>query len=111
MDAKTLARIGAIIFVAVAITATAIEATRKDQPVESWASGPPPVSHADPLRAELLRCQELGEEGPRDPSCRRAWAENRNRFLAPGARPEQRVPPAQPTPLPASTPTHPAEAQ
>ena len=31
MDGKTLARVGAIIFVSVAITATAIEMTRKEE--------------------------------------------------------------------------------
>lgn len=31
MDGKTFARIGAIIFVAVAITATAVELTRKEE--------------------------------------------------------------------------------
>ncbi|MGY3539809.1 conjugative transfer region protein TrbK [Bradyrhizobium sp. USDA 4515] len=99
MDGKTLARIGAVIFVAVAVTATAIEVSRKDEPAESWTSGRQVAAPADPLRAELLRCQALGEAGPRDPACLRAWAENRNRFLAPGARPEERLPP-QPAPLP-----------
>ena len=31
MDGKTLARLGAVVFVAVAVTATAIEMTRKDE--------------------------------------------------------------------------------
>jgi type IV secretion system protein TrbL len=31
----------------------------------------------DPLDAELARCSGMGEAGPRDPSCLRAWAENR----------------------------------
>lgn len=101
MDTKLLARIGAIVFVAVAITATAIEATRKDSPPETWSASRPTVAHTDPLRVELLRCQALGEAGPRDPACLRAWAENRNRFLAPGARPEERLPVAQPAPPPA----------
>ncbi|RWX12868.1 conjugal transfer protein TrbK [Rhizobium leguminosarum] len=111
MDAKTLARIGAVIFVAVAITATTIELTRKDEPAETSVTGRSVVTHADPVRAELLRCQALGEEGPRDPACLRAWAENRNRFLAPGARSEERLPDAQPAPFPTPTPAQPAEAQ
>lgn len=110
MDGKTLARIGAVIFVAVAITATAIEVSRKDEPAESWVFSRQVIVPNDPLHAELLRCQALGEAGPRDPACLRAWAENRNRFLAPGARPEERLLTAQAAPLPAPTPAQPSEA-
>lgn len=103
MDGKTLARVGAIVFVAVAVTATAIEMTRKEEPAQSWASTrPPPPS--DPLREALIRCQALGEAGPTDPDCQRAWAENRNRFLAPGARPMERLPEPSPAPQPAPSP-------
>ena len=99
MDGKMLARVGAIVFVAVAITATAIEMTRKEPPAENTASRPVAVS-SDPLRAELIRCQELGETGPRDPACLRAWAENRRRFLAPGARPMEPLPDVSPSASP-----------
>jgi conjugative transfer region protein TrbK len=75
--------IGAAVFVAVAITATAIEMTRKEEAPASWSSGRAVQARVDPLRDALIRCQALGEDGPRDPACRRAWAENRNRFLAP----------------------------
>ncbi len=92
MDGKMLARLGAVVFVAVAITATAIEMSRKEEASEAWPSGRAAVTAADPLRDELIRCQALGEAGPRDPACLRAWAENRNRFLAPGARPAERLP-------------------
>ena len=40
---------------------------------------------ADPLVAELTRCQALGEAGARDEQCLRAWAETRRRFLGVGA--------------------------
>ncbi|OLP58899.1 conjugal transfer protein TrbK [Xaviernesmea oryzae] len=101
MDGKTFARLGAVVFIGVAITATAIETSRKDetqmeQPAERILTRP-----ADPLRAELIRCQLLGEGGSRDAACLRAWAENRRRFLAPGARPMERLPEAsalQPAP-------------
>ena len=86
MDGKMLARLGAVVFVAVAITATAIEMNRKEEVREAWPSGRTTQAQGDPLRDELIRCQVLGEAGPRDPACLRAWAENRNRFLAPGAR-------------------------
>ncbi len=92
MDGKMLARIGAVVFVAVAITATAIEMNRKEEPSQGWAPSHPNVAPSDPLRLELLRCQGLGEAGPRDAACLRAWAENRNRFLAPGSRPSERLP-------------------
>lgn len=92
MDGKMLARLGAVVFVAVAITATAIEMSRKEEAPEPWASGRTSQAQADPLRNELIRCQGLGEAGPRDTACLRAWAENRNRFLAPGARPAERLP-------------------
>lgn len=92
MDGKMLARLGAVVFVAVAVTATAIEMTRNEEKPEAWLSGRAGQSQVDPLREELLRCQGLGEAGPRDSACLRAWAENRNRFLAPGARPAERLP-------------------
>ncbi|MDK2747126.1 MAG: putative entry exclusion protein TrbK-alt [Brevundimonas sp.] len=92
MDGKMLARFSAVVFVAVAITATAIEMSRKEEAPEAWPSGRAAVTAADPLRDALIRCQALGEAGPRDPACLRAWAENRNRFLAPGARAAERLP-------------------
>ena len=92
MDGKLVARVGAVVFVAVAITATAIEMSRKEEVPEIWPSGRTAQETADPLRDALIRCQALGEEGPRDPACRRAWAENRHRFLAPGSRPVERLP-------------------
>lgn len=111
MDGKMLARLGAVVFVAVAVTATAIELSRDEEPAESWASSRPSTAPSDPLREELFRCQALGEAGPRDPACLRAWAENRNRFLAPGARPAERLPEAAPVPHPpadADVPAQPA---
>ena len=111
MDGKMLARLGAVVFVAVAVTATAIELSRDEEPAESWASSRPSTAPSDPLREELFRCQALGEAGPRDPACLRAWAENRNRFLAPGALPAQRLPEAAPVPHPpadADVPAQPA---
>lgn len=80
MDGKVLARIAAIIFVAVAITATIIEITREE------TTGPAPVAPVlqpatDPLRLEQRRCQELGEAAANDDTCLRVWAETRDRFL------------------------------
>lgn len=94
MDTKHLARIGAIAFVAIAITMTAIEMREapKRVPADSIDNLIDPV--ADPLRDALIRCQSIGEAGASDPACLRAWAENRRRFLAPGSRPQQPVPDA-----------------
>ncbi|GGA43752.1 putative entry exclusion protein TrbK-alt [Pelagibacterium lentulum] len=80
MDGKVLARIGAIVFVAIAITVTVIEITREDipAPVSTAPSLQPP---ADPLRATLRHCQQLGEAAASDADCLAAWAESRDRFL------------------------------
>ncbi|SOB87135.1 conjugative transfer region protein TrbK [Sphingomonas guangdongensis] len=94
MDGKLFARIGAVVFVALAITATAVEMTRDKTPAARPDLLQPVAQAEDPLRAELVRCQQLGEGGPRDVTCLRAWAENRRRFLAPGARPSGRLPSA-----------------
>lgn len=80
MDGKMLARLAAVVFVAIAITATAIEMARQDEP-----SAPRPVSAfqpaADPLRATLRHCQQLGEAAANDADCLAAWARSRDRFL------------------------------
>jgi conjugative transfer region protein TrbK len=81
MDGKTLARIGAIVFVAVAIIATAIEVNRKDETPEPLAAPSRPAAARDPLDDELLRCSQIGEAGARDPACLQAWAASRRRFL------------------------------
>ncbi|WP_062785560.1 putative entry exclusion protein TrbK-alt [Novosphingobium capsulatum] len=99
MDGKTLARIGAIIFVALAITATAIEMNRPTEQPDDPVTLAQPAPARDPLRVELARCGAMGEAGGRDPSCLHAWAENRRRFLGQPA-------PASPVPT-APTPSTP----
>ena len=97
MDGKTLARIGAIMFVAFAIVAAVIDMERPDDRPADFAMPGPAVIGRDPLDAELGRCSALGEAGPRDPSCLKAWAENRRRFLGqPTA-----IAPSSPTSVPA----------
>lgn len=79
MDGKMLARLGAILFVAIAITATAIEMTRKeDAPASPLRLGQP---ERDPLREGQRRCQQLGTTAASDAECLRVWAETRDRFL------------------------------
>ena len=79
MDGKMLARLGAIVFVAIAITATAIEMTRK----EDAPASPPRLlqPERDPLREGQRRCQQLGQKAADDAECLRVWAETRDRFL------------------------------
>ena len=86
MDGKTLARIGAIVLVAIAIAATVLELTRKPEPHSNADSAPASTSAAsdDPSRRELRRCQRLGEAATRDRDCLAAWSENRQRFLGTG---------------------------
>ncbi|OZB11193.1 MAG: conjugal transfer protein TrbK [Rhizobiales bacterium 39-66-18] len=80
MDGKMLARLGAIVFVAIAITATVIELTRKPD-----APASPPVRlhqpDRDPLREGQRRCQRLGQQAASDTDCLRVWAQTRDRFL------------------------------
>ena len=80
MESKVLVRIGAIIFVAFAITAAVVEMVREDAPVPP-AAAPSLLPPPDPLRADLRRCQQMGEAAANDPGCLAVWAETRDRFL------------------------------
>ncbi|MGV1954170.1 putative entry exclusion protein TrbK-alt [Agrobacterium sp. 22-214-1] len=82
MDGKMLARLGAIAFVAVAITATATEMLRKREAPAPWTRSTAAIgSSADPLRLGQRRCQQLGQVATSDPECLRIWSESRDRFL------------------------------
>lgn len=83
MDGKLLARVGAVVFVALAITATVSQLSRKDELPLYRSVAATTETGKDSLKIELRRCQELGEDGTRDPACLRAWADNRDRFLKP----------------------------
>lgn len=86
MDGKMLARLGAVVFVAIAITATAIESTRKEA-VPATAAVLVPRPEADPLHERQRRCQLLGLKAAEDAECLRVWAETRDRFLGRAAVP------------------------
>ena len=87
--AAMAARAAAMAFVLVAIAATAIQFRHGDhRPAESLPASPAAVD-ADPMRAELARCQILGEAGAHDAGCLHAWADNRRRFLGGGTRPSE----------------------
>eukprot|EP01037_Dinobryon_pediforme_P024686 gene24686-26562_t len=59
MDGKTLARIGAVVFVAIAIVATAIEMNRKADSQDDAPTIAHPAHGRDPLDAELARCSGI----------------------------------------------------
>ncbi|CDX51988.1 hypothetical protein LCM4577_23240 [Mesorhizobium sp. LCM 4577] len=80
MDGKNLVRIVAAVFVA-AVTATALEMSRKDDKAVGEGSLTAAGSLPDPLRDGLRRCQILGEAALREEGCTRLWAEQRERFL------------------------------
>lgn len=80
MDGKMLARLGAVVFIAIAVTATAIDMARKARP-SAPPSAPAFQPPADPLRETLRRCQQLGEAAASDAGCLAAWPESRDRFL------------------------------
>ena len=95
MDSKMLARLAAVVFVAVAITAAVVEMTRKDE--EPAGPSAPIVEPArDPLREGQRRCQQLGQQAASDAQCLRVWAETRDRFL--GHAPTQVAPATPATP-------------
>ncbi|RJT27829.1 hypothetical protein D3227_35425 [Mesorhizobium waimense] len=81
MDGKFLARIGAVVFIAVGLTVTAIEMSSTDDEPDTLATRDRSIAPQDPLASELGRCSGTGEAGPRDPGCLKAWAESRRRFL------------------------------
>lgn len=80
MDTRMLVQLGAVVFVAVAMTVTIAAMWRKDD-----AAIPTP-RHADeaardPLRDAQRRCQRLGQQAAGDAACLRVWGEARDRFL------------------------------
>ena len=80
MEGSVLARIAAIVFVAIAITAAIVEMGR-DEEGQAARPAAPFTPENDPVRAEQRRCQELGETAASDPDCLAVWAETRDRFL------------------------------
>jgi conjugative transfer region protein TrbK len=99
MEGTTLARIGAVVFVAVAFTMAAIELTQTEQTPNDVAARQIENSNADPLRGQLIHCQRLGEAAQRDAACLLAWATSRERFLKPAVKSATH----QPDQLPQST--------
>jgi conjugative transfer region protein TrbK len=80
MGGALLARLGAVIFVAIAGTAAVVEMSRKEKAPEPSPSRTVGAAH-DPLREGLRRCQQLGETAANTAECLRVWADSRDRFL------------------------------
>jgi conjugative transfer region protein TrbK len=82
LSAKAWARVVAAILVLLVLLMAAMS-LRPRRTLAPQASVASPV---DPLQAELVRCQGLGQAGASDGGCLKAWAESRRRFLG-GPRP------------------------
>ena len=80
MDGAMLARLGAVIFVAIAGTAAVVEMSREEKAAEPSPSRTVEAAR-DPLRDEQRRCQQLGEAAAQDAACLKIWAQTRDRFL------------------------------
>jgi conjugative transfer region protein TrbK len=111
MDLKIAARMIAVLALCAAMTA-AFMALRGDG---SQNASSPRSAHpgGEPAKVELARCRDIGMAAIADEACRKAWAENRRRFLRP-SRPvepysappvykdQSRLLPAQPSTSPAA---------
>jgi len=82
MDPKIIARAAAVILLAGAVLACALELARQGPTLEPSAPAAQDNMH---LADELSRCEALGAEAAHDAACKAAWAQNRARFLAPVA--------------------------
>ena len=80
MGGKAMARLIAILFLAILMTVTLIRMERSgDLPPLPGRQVQPQAE--DPLRAGQRRCQRLGEAAAEDADCLRIWSEARDRFL------------------------------
>ena len=79
MDTKIAARMIAVLALGAAMTA-ALMAWRGDGTEDA---APHSLRHpgGEPAESELARCRDLGIAAADDPACKKAWAENRRRFL------------------------------
>ena len=76
---SAIARATAFAVVAIAMIATVLHFHAQSSRV--GAQRAEAASGADPLAAELRRCQLIAEEAKDDPACEAAWAQNRRRFF------------------------------
>ena len=94
MDGKLPARIGAAVFVGIAVAMTLVQlhkdpGPRVEEAATLW------IPDGDPLPAQLRVCARMGELALSSSDCRAAWAEKRRRFFGvdhPDAYPEPVLP-------------------
>ncbi|MDO5703919.1 MAG: putative entry exclusion protein TrbK-alt [Paracoccus sp. (in: a-proteobacteria)] len=80
MGRKEMARLIAILFLAIVMTVTLIRMQRSgDLPPLPGRQVQPQAE--DPLREGQRRCQRMGEAAANDADCLAIWAETRDRFL------------------------------
>lgn len=80
MDTRLLARVGAAVFVGIAIAMTLVQL--REEPVDRPVSGREVwLPEGDRLPGQLRACADMGEQALSDPACRAAWAEKRRRFF------------------------------
>lgn len=81
MDSKMVLRVGAVGLLGLMLFIAAFTLREPDvpEPIRVF----PAVVPANPLAAELTRCQKLGLEAAGNEACEDAWAESRARFFSP----------------------------
>lgn len=82
MRGTVLARLAAAAFLLIAVVVAIIELGRQGE--EARAARPAASAAEEPVRAELRRCQALGEAALQDRACLNVWAEKRRSFLGSG---------------------------
>jgi conjugative transfer region protein TrbK len=80
MEGKAMARLIAILFLAIVMTVTLIRMERSGDLLPLPGRQVQPRSE-DPLREGQRRCQRMGEAAAENADCLRIWAETRDRFL------------------------------
>ncbi len=81
MGGKAMARLIAILFLAIVMTVTLIRMDRSgDLPPLSGRQVQPQIEE-DPLREGQRRCQRMSEAAAEDADCLAIWGETRDRFL------------------------------
>ncbi|MFT4003841.1 MAG: putative entry exclusion protein TrbK-alt [Rhizobium sp.] len=79
MDLKIAVRMIAVLALGSAMIA-AVMVLRENAP-EVAPAHPLRDPGGEPAHSELARCRDIGTAALEDASCRKAWAENRRRFL------------------------------
>ncbi|HEV7228038.1 putative entry exclusion protein TrbK-alt [Brevundimonas sp.] len=101
LDRPKVRRVVAILIVGTIVAGVAAWLAGVDDREGVWEGGASVAARpVDPLRAELLRCNGLGQAALEDVGCRNAWAENRRRFFGSPNRQPPSVNESRAVPLP-----------